>query len=138
VNIQVARERLAAAVRERGTGAYVMTVTDEGTPHVVHASVAWESEELVAQVGARTAENAAARPRISLLYPVRSQSDYSLIVDGVARVEATASGLRLRVTPSRGVFHRPGPSPDPASSCTDDCVPIYTSLSAARPGGRSA
>ncbi|MCI0547919.1 MAG: pyridoxamine 5'-phosphate oxidase family protein [Candidatus Rokubacteria bacterium] len=132
MNIQVAREQLAAAVRERGSGAYVLTVTEDGTPHVVHARVEWDGAELVAEVGARTAENASARPRISLLYPIRSETDYSLIVDGVACVEAAGDGRRLRVTPARGVFHRPGPSPDPASSCTDDCIPIFTSLDAAR------
>jgi Pyridoxamine 5'-phosphate oxidase len=134
VNIDVARERLAAAVRDRGNGAYIVTVTEEGTPHVVHAHIDWEGGELVAGVGARTADNASARPRVSLLYPIRSDGDYSLIVDGIARVEATGDGRRLCVTPARGVYHRPGPSPDPTSSCTDDCIPIFTSLGPAPAG----
>jgi hypothetical protein len=38
-------------------------------------------------------------------------------------VEAGA-GPRVRVTPTKVVLHRPGPSPDPASSCGADCVPL--------------
>jgi hypothetical protein len=114
---------LASAVRERGSHAYIVTVSERGAPHAVYVPVRWEREGLVAEVGVRTAANAAARPQVSLLYPVRSDGDYSLIVDGTAAVEAGA-GPRVRVTPTKVVLHRPGPSPDPASSCGADCVPL--------------
>jgi hypothetical protein len=95
----------------------------------VYAPVRWDGDGLVADVGARTATNAAARPLVSLLYPVRADGDYSLIVDGDAVVEAAADTHRLRVTLTRAVFHRPGAPADPTSSCGADCVPIALPLS---------
>ena len=122
MSIPVPLERLRAAVAERGRIAYVLTVSDDGRPHAVHGTVRWEGDALAADVGRRSAANAAARPAVSLLYPVRSDGDYSLIVDGTA----TVAGQRLLVTPTRAVLHRPAPAPDPASaSCEADCVPLF-------------
>jgi Pyridoxamine 5'-phosphate oxidase len=115
---------LRALVSERGPSAYVITVSEQGAPHAVHAPVRWESDAVAVDAGATTAANAAARPHVSLLFPVRADGDYSLILDGVAAV-APGGGARLvRVTPTRAVLHRPGPAPDPASSCGADCVPL--------------
>jgi hypothetical protein len=115
---------LASVVRERGGQAYIVTVSERGAPHAVYVPVRWDTDGLVAEVGAQTAANAAARPQVSLLYPVRTAGDYSLIVDGAATVEAVADGRFVRVRPIKVVLHRPGPSPDPASSCGADCVPL--------------
>jgi hypothetical protein len=114
---------LAAVVRERGGHAYILTVSELEGPHAVYVPVRCEGAGLVAEVGARTAANVAARPRVSLLFPVRTDGDYSLIVDGAGAVEPGATP-RVRVTPARVVLHRPGPSPDPSSSCGADCVPL--------------
>jgi hypothetical protein len=124
---------LESIVRERGGHAYIVTVSARGAPHAVYVPVRWEPDGLVAEVGAQTAANAAARPQVSLLYPVRAVGDYSLIVDGAAAVEAGADGQRLRVRPTKVVLHRPGPSPDPASSCGADCVPLPVPLAIGRP-----
>jgi len=117
---------LQTVARER-SHAYVVTVSSDGAPHTVYAPVRWDRDELVAEVGARTAANAAAGPAVSLLYPVRADGDYSLIVDGTAVVEPGDDSHRMRVTPTRAVFHRPGVPSDPASSCGADCVPIALS-----------
>jgi Pyridoxamine 5'-phosphate oxidase len=114
---------LRAIVSER-PNAYVVTVSADGTPHTVYAPVQWERGTLVAEVGATSAANAAARPRLSLLYPVRADGDYSLIVDGAAVGESGGGLHRVRVTPSKAVLHRPGAPQDPASSCGADCVPL--------------
>ena len=125
MSVPVALERLRAALEERGNGAYVLTVSEDGHPHAVHARVRWQDDVLAAEVGRRSAGNAAARPSVSLLYPVRSGDDYSLIVDGTAAVTSSGDGALLLVTPVRAVLHRPAPSPDPASSpCDADCVPL--------------
>ncbi len=123
---------LEAVVRERGGHAYVVTVSDQGGPHAVWVPVVWERGGPVAEVGPTTARNAAARPRISLLFPVRTEGDYSLIVDGTAAAEPGGETPRLRLTPTKVVLHRPGPSPDLASSCGADCVPIAAPLSIGR------
>jgi len=122
---------LEAVTRERGGRAYIVTVSDEGGPHTVHVPVRWEHGGLVAKVGGRTAANAAARPRVSILYPVRSAEDYSLIVDGRAAVEPGDS-RQVRVTPTRIVLHRADPPVDRVASCAQDCIPIAIPVSIAR------
>jgi Pyridoxamine 5'-phosphate oxidase len=119
---------LQTLARER-SHAYLVTVSADGAPHTVYAPVRWERDGLVAEVGARTAANASARPAVAVLYPVRTDGDYSLIVDGTAAaVEADDGAQRLHVRPTRAVFHRPGAPADPASSCGADCVPIALPL----------
>ena len=122
MSIQMAPD-LRAIARER-THAYVVTVSADGAPHTVYAPVRWDGEGLIAEVGGRTAANAAARPAVSLLYPVRADGDYSLIVDGAAVTERADDSHHLRVRPTRAVFHRPGAPADPTSACGADCVPI--------------
>ena len=126
MSIPVPLDALRAALDERPPGAYLLTVGDDGRPHAVHVAVGWNGDRLVAEVGRRTAANAAARPRaLSLIFPVRSADDYSLIVDGTAEVpDAAKDARRVRVTPTRAVLHRPAAGPDPAADCGSDCVPL--------------
>jgi hypothetical protein len=86
--------------------------------------VHWEGDLLAADVGKRSAANAAARPVVSLLYPVRTDGDYSLIVDGTAVVAARDDAHRLLITPTKAVLHRPAAAPNPLSPCNADCVPL--------------
>jgi hypothetical protein len=116
--------RLGQVVAERGPGAYVLTVSNDGRPHAVYLTVAWSDGRLVADVGNTTAANAKARPEVSLLFPVRAPDDYSFFVDGHATVESGNDVHRLILTPTRAVFHRHGSAPDPNSSCTADCMPV--------------
>jgi len=124
VSIPVALDALRAAVDERGGSAYVLTVSDDARPHAVHVPVRWEGEVLAAEVGKRSAAYAAARPAVSLLYPVRADGDYSLIVDGSAVVASSDEGHRLLITPTKAVLHRAAVAPDPASPCSADCLPL--------------
>jgi len=116
---------LETAVRERGTAANVLTVSEAGTPHVVQAEVTLDESGLLAVVGASTARNAQARPQVCVLYAARDATDYSLIVDAVATVLGEGPSTPVRLAPTRAVLHRPGPPPDPAAtSCGSDCVPL--------------
>lgn len=124
MSIPVSMEQLRAALAERGANAYLLTVSDDARPHVVHAHVRWVDEALVTDVGKRSAANAAARSSVSILYPVRTDGDYSLIVDGTAVVAARDDGHCLRITPTKAVLHRPAAAPDPAAACGADCVPL--------------
>jgi len=124
MSVPVPLQRLRSAVDERGPSGYVLTVCEDGSPHAVHAPVRWDGDVIVAEVGRRSAANAAARPSVSLLFPVRNAGDYSLIVDGTAVVASSEDGHRLRVAPTRAVLHRPAAAPDTSSSCTADCVPL--------------
>jgi hypothetical protein len=123
MNVDVLQQ-LGNAIAERGPGAYVLTVSNDGRPHAVYLNVVWSNGRLVADVGNTTAANAKARPEVSLLFPVRTAGDYSFFVDGRATVESGDGVHRLVLTPTRAVFHREGSAPDPNSSCTADCVPV--------------
>jgi Pyridoxamine 5'-phosphate oxidase len=123
IDVDGSLTRLAAAVKERAAGAYVMTVSADGRPHVTYAPVRWAGDRLAAEVGTQTARNAQAKPMMSLLFPVRHADDYSLIVDGSAAIDP--DGQPLWLTPTRAVLHRPGAPADPASSCGADCVPLF-------------
>ena len=134
MTIPVSLADLRAAIAERGGAAYLLTVSDDQRPHAVHTPVRWEGDALAADVGKRTAANAASRPVVSLLFPVRSEGDYSLIVDGTAVVDQQPDGHRVRITPSKAVLHRAAAVPDPAAACGADCVPLIPATTA---GGRS-
>jgi hypothetical protein len=127
MSIPVPLDRLRAAIAERGGQAYLLTVTADGRPHAVHGSVRCDGDDLATDVGNRTAANVGARPDVSLLFPVRSPGDYSLIVDGTATVATTGDVRTVRVTPTKGVLHRPAPARDPNAPCADDCVPLTIS-----------
>lgn len=124
MSVAVPLEKLRVVMAERGGGAYLLSVGDDASPHAVHVQVAWEGDALATEVGRRSAANAASRPAVSLLFPLRSADDYSLIVDGTA-VARGESG-RLFITPLRAVLHRPAAAPDPGSSCGADCVPLLS------------
>jgi len=135
MSIPVPLDGLRAAIAERGHAAYLLTVTPDARPHAVHTPVRWEGDLLTADVGKRTAANAVHQPAVSLLFPVRAADDYSLIVDGTAVVDEQPEGHRLRITPSKAILHRPAATPNPASACGADCVPILPTA-APRPAGR--
>jgi hypothetical protein len=121
VSIPVPIERLKTALAERGaTSAYLLTVSEAASPHAVHVPLAWHGDALVVEVGRRTAANAAQRSAVSLLCPIRTADDYSLIIDGTATVDGTI----VRIAPTKAVLHRPAASPDPTAACAHDCVPI--------------
>ena len=129
MSVPVPLLRLRAAVEERGASGYLLTVCDDGSPHAVHARLRWEEDVIVADVGRRSAANAAARPSVSLLFPVRVEGDYSLIVDGTAAVTSIGGGHWVRFTPTRAVLHRPAVVSDPSSPCTADCVQLLPAVS---------
>ncbi len=123
MSIPVPVEGLADAMSGRAF-AYLLTVGDDGRPHAVAVTPQLSGTELIAEVGRRTADNAAARPgAVSLVWPPAEVGGYSLIVDGVASV----SGSSVHVRASKGVLHRPAPvgaGPAEPGSCGNDCVGV--------------
>jgi hypothetical protein len=105
MSIPVAISDLEAATAERGW-AYLLTVRDDLRPHVVAVTPVWEAERLVMDVGGGTARNAGERPAVTLCYPPVVPDGYSLIVDGIAAVDAEG---RIAFDPSGAVLHRPAP-----------------------------
>jgi hypothetical protein len=117
----VALERLRNEIQRFACAPYLLTVGDDGRPHAVVVTVAWEGAALTLDVGKRSASNAAARSRVSLLWPPNEPGGYSLIVDG----SASSDGARITVTPTRAVLHRPAAAPAPGDpACSADCERI--------------
>jgi hypothetical protein len=127
MSVAVPLDGLRAAIAERGGGAYLLTVSDDGRPHVLHVAVRWDGDALAASVGKSSTRNAAERPAVSPVFPVRADGDYSLIVDGTAAPLDVAEGHAVRITPTKAVLHRAAVVPNPDSSCEADCVPILPS-----------
>ncbi len=122
MSIPVELKELAEAI-SRYRFAYLMTVTDQGTPHAVQVAATLQDNKLVINhIGSRTRHNTLARSTVGLVWPPQSEADYSLIVDG----QATVIGESLSIIPTRAVLHRPrsATSPDKRGNCGADCVEI--------------
>jgi len=111
---------LRGQIAARTAPPHLLTVSDDGRPHTVGVEIRWQGDMLAMNTGRRSAANAAARPRVSLLWPAAHPGAYDLIVDG----EAQVTGTTVMVVPGRGVLHRAGPPPA-ASACGSDCVPLF-------------
>ncbi|MGE3812553.1 MAG: pyridoxamine 5'-phosphate oxidase family protein [Candidatus Nanopelagicales bacterium] len=102
MSIPVPLDDLAAKLEDFPWG-YLVTVRDDGRAQSLAVPTQYVDGVLVASVGRRTAENAVARPAVTLMFPGATGADYSLIVDGDAHVE----GDRIAITPTWAVMHRP-------------------------------
>ena len=101
--------------------AYLLTVGTDGRAHAIASRPQLaEGRFTLTGLGRRSRGNVGQRPAVTLLWPPRDADGYSLIVDG----DATLVDDVLTITPTRAVLHRPGPSPDPNSSCTSDCMEL--------------
>ncbi len=103
--------------------AYLVTITEESTAHVVAVSPALADDRLtVGDLGRRSRANAAARPTVTLTWPPRAPGGYSLILDGSAEPD----GDDLLISPTRAVLHRAAPEREsqPGDGCASDCVEI--------------
>mgnify|MGYP005814821617 CR=1 FL=1 len=125
MSIPVELDDLVAAASAYGF-AYVLTVSDAGTPHVVAATPQWGDGGATVTVGRSTLRNVAARPSISLCYPPAEPGGYSLISDGTATV---AGDDRITFAPTTAVYHRPAPGGaapegEAAEGCVSDCAPV--------------
>jgi hypothetical protein len=118
MSVAVALEELAQRIDEYGPVAHLVTVNDDGTPHVTSAAVSWDGDVLRVGAGKRTGANAASRSGLSLLWAAPPGQPYSLIVDGDAKVVDGGEALLLK--PTRAVLHRVA-NADPS---LDSCVTV--------------
>jgi hypothetical protein len=109
VSVKVDLAGLEDRIAEFGPAAYLVTVGEDGCPHVVSVAVTvapGPSPVLSATAGRSTRANLAARPALTLLWPAASGGAYSLVVDGVAQAGADADGGPIVVAPASAVLHR--------------------------------
>jgi hypothetical protein len=117
MSVPVELSDLARQIDEMGVVTHVVTVNEDGSPHVVSTSARWDGDRLVVAAGDHTTSNARARPVVCMLWPAAPGAGYSLIVDGVAESLEAHGSQELAISPTRAVLHR-SPEGDPSSpSC---------------------
>ncbi len=92
-------------IQEYGRSAFLITVGDSGTPHVVSVTVDWDGATLTAAAGRTSRSNVAARPTVTVLWPGGVDAEYGLLVDGTASAMDGPDGP-LTITPTSGILHR--------------------------------
>ncbi|WP_395308461.1 pyridoxamine 5'-phosphate oxidase family protein [Mycobacterium sp. AMU20-3851] len=122
MSVKVDLDKLADTLADFPFG-YLITVGDDHRAHTVAVTPVFDGEVFtIGPIGGTTARNAAAHDAVTVLWPPREPTGYSLIVDGAARVADNV----IRLTPSRAVLHRsavaPGAGTDPGG--LHDCVPL--------------
>jgi hypothetical protein len=124
VSISVSLDELRAAIARFPSDPFLLTVSNDATPHCVAAAILWEEDDLVMRVGKTTAANATARPTVSMLWAPGVTGEFSLIVDGTITDVAAApnGGNHIRFRPTHAVLHRPA---SPESATTNDCAPVF-------------
>ncbi len=106
-------------VERFGPLATLVTVTDEGVPHVGTVTVGVATDQLTMRVGARTRENVLARPALTLAW-LHPERDYQLIIDGSGSLDGDpgSDGLyECGVMVERGILHRLAGRADAGPSC---------------------
>ena len=115
MSVPVGLERLHEEIGRYGRHAHLVSVGDDGRPHVVSVLLAPDAgaDRLVAGAGRTTSANVAANPSVTLLWAAPPGEDYSLIVDGTA----TVAGDRIAVRPTAAVRHRVATATADGPSC---------------------
>ncbi|MGQ0824277.1 MAG: pyridoxamine 5'-phosphate oxidase family protein [Actinomycetota bacterium] len=114
MSIPVDLTALTDAIDSQAAFAYLFTVSDDSTPHLIAVTPRLTHDTLDCAVGRTSLHNASARSRISLVWPPLEPGGYSLIVDG----DATTGDGTVALRPTRAVLHRPAPGGG------NDCAPI--------------
>jgi hypothetical protein len=119
VTIPATPPDLAAQIARHGPSAQLVTVTEDGRPHVVAVAVATADGGLSVPAGSHTRANVAAHPGVTLLWAAPAGSIYSLVVDGTATVEGETVVIRA----SSALLHRAAHAPDDTPRCLSVTVP---------------
>ena len=100
-----------------GPSAFLISVSDDGLPHVVSVSAALDGDRLTCRVGRHTSANLAARPDLTLLWPAEAGAAYSLLVDARAEGALAPGGGPIRMAPAKAVLHRVAGAPGDGPTC---------------------
>lgn len=111
---------LGERIDELGPAAYLVTVGEDGRPHVVSVQVDRDGERLTMPAGRTTCANVAARPVATLLWPAPPGGDYSLLVDGTPATGDAAGEGSVTIVPASAILHRVAD----ASGSGPTCLPV--------------
>jgi hypothetical protein len=112
VELAALRDRLA----EYGDSAFLVTVNEDATPHVVSVVVAYENDQLVLSAGRTSRRNAAHNSTLTLVWPPRPDPAYSMIVDGTSADAGDEAGP-MTIEPRSAVLHRVAGAPGDGPTC---------------------
>jgi len=116
MSIAVEIAEVEQRIAEYGPQAFLVTVRDEGTPHVVSVVVRVAGGRLRMGAGSRTRANLAARPAATLLWSPPIDGPYSLIVDATAD-PAAGDDESIALEVSSAVLHRMAGAPGDGPTC---------------------
>ncbi len=116
MSVAVPLEELAEAWDKVDESCFLLTTNGDGTPHPAHVQVRWEDPVFVVSAGRRSHINAGSGVAVTLLWPARSATDMSLLVDGSPEAGplVDGGGGSVVVRPTSAIWHRQ-PESDPAS-----------------------
>lgn len=98
--------RLAELLRDYRF-AFLVTVGDDFRVRTTAITPSFDGARIeIGPVGTHSRENITARNTVTLVWPAREVSDYSLLVDGHAELPVDPTGSVL-VTPTKALLHRP-------------------------------
>lgn len=112
-----------ATVLDRFAFAYLATIAEQRRTHIVAVRPVLVGNTFrIAEPGRTTCRNLGQQPAVTLVWPPSDAEHYSLIVDGIGRLD----GHDLIVAPTRAVLHRPAPAAptDTPTACRSDCIEL--------------
>jgi hypothetical protein len=113
VDLDVLRDRIA----EYGDRAFLITVNEHGTPHVVSVSLHYQDDQLHGSAGRTTRANLERNPALTLLWPPGPDPAFSMIVD--ATVVTVRDDGQITLAPHSAILHRVAAAGDGPT-----CLPV--------------
>ncbi len=108
---------LRDAITEFGPTAYLVTVNDDGTAHIVSVVLRYDGGRPVLGAGRTTRANIERHPQVTLLWPPGPDPAYSLIVDATV---VAVDGEDAILEPQAAILHRVAG----ASGDGPTCLPV--------------
>ena len=112
VDLHALQERVA----EYGPAAFLVTVNDDGTAHVVSVAIRHEHDRLFAAAGRSTRANLGRNPALTLLWPAPPGAAYSMLVDATAS-SVPADDQPFAIEPRSAILHRVADATVAGPSC---------------------
>jgi hypothetical protein len=116
MSIAVEIAEVAERIVEFGPQAFLVTVGDDGAPHVVSVVVRVDGDRLRMGAGTRTRGNLERAATATLVWAPPSGAPYSLIVDGALDAGASDDDS-IAVAVSSAVLHRMAGAPGEGPNC---------------------
>lgn len=117
VDLDALRDRIA----DYGTTAFLVTVNENGTAHVVSVTLRSEGGGLAAVVGRRSRANVEQNQHVTLLWPPGPDPAYSMIVDATA---VAGDKDEITLEPHSAVLHQVAGAAGDGPTCLPVTEPL--------------